>query len=168
MNRAIYHDLSPAVIESIADDDLEQAVIDYVTWKADVDGVQPDALIERLPSAVTAVYATRLVEDEVANGGFNQLFFNGMGSLLERAAVGYRTIGAPDHERIANAAIERAIEAAPRLEATWASPTLEAFSGSYQLQVFDDLDAAFYEIEQTEDVSAIRIQFVRSHASELA
>ena len=168
MNRTIYHDLSPAVIESIADDDLEQAIIDYVAWKADADGVTEDALLERLPPAVSPVYATRLVEDEVANGGFNQLFFNRMRNLLERAIAGYRTIGAPEHERIAKAAIERAIDAAPALEAAYEAQTMEAFSASYKLELFDDLDAAFNELDRTEDVSAIRILYVRSHASEMS
>jgi hypothetical protein len=168
MNRTIYHDLSPAVIESIADDDLEQAIIDYVAWKADADGVSEDALLERLPPAVSAVYATRLVEDEVANGGFNQLFFNRMRNLLERAVVGYRALGAPEHERIASAAIERDIEAAPALEAAREAQTMEAFSASYKLELFDDLDAAFNELDQAEDVSAIRVQYVRSHASEMS
>ena len=168
MNRTVYHDLSPAIIASIADDDLEQAIIDYVAWKADEDGVTEDALLERLPAAVSAVYATRLVEDEVANGGFNQLFFNRMRNLLERAAVDYRTIGAPEHGRIANAAIERALAAAPALEAAWEAQTMEAFSASYKLELFDDLDAAFDELDQREDASAIRIRYVRSHARELS
>jgi hypothetical protein len=168
INRTIYHDLSPAVIESIADDDLEQAIIDYVAWKADADGVSEDALLERLSPTVSAVYATRLVAVEVANGGFNQLFFNRMRSLLERAVIGYRAIGAPEHERIANAAIERAIEAAPALDAVREAQTMEAFSASYQLELFDDLDAAFTELDQKEGVAAIRIQFIRSHPREIS
>jgi hypothetical protein len=168
MNRRIYHELSPAVVESIEDDDLEQAIVDYVAWKAEADGVADDALLERLPPAITAVYATRLVEDEVANGGFNQLFFNRMRNLLERAVVGYRAIGAPEHERIASAAIERDIEAAPALDAAREAQTMEAFSASYKLELFDDLDAAFKELDQAEDVSAIRVQYVHSHASEMS
>jgi hypothetical protein len=168
INRTIHHNLSPAVIESIADDDLEQSIIDYVAWKADADGVTEGALLERLPPAVSAVYATRLVENEVANGGFNQLFFNRMRNLLERAVVGYRTIGAPEHEQIANAAIERAIEAAPALDAAREAQTMEAFSASYKLELFDDLDAAFNELDQTEGVSAIRIRYIRSHAGEMS
>jgi hypothetical protein len=168
MNRRIYHELSPAVVESIEDDDLEQAIVDYVAWKAEADGVADDALLERLPPAITAVYATRLVEDEVANGGFNQLFFNRMRNLLERASVGYGRIGAPKHERIANAAIKRAIEATPALETAWQAQTMEAFSASYKLELFDDLDAAFDDLDQTEDASAIRIRYVRSHARELS
>jgi Domain of unknown function (DUF4375) len=168
MNRRIYHDLSPAVIESIADDDLEQAIIDYVTWQASVDSVPEDALLERVPPAVSAVYTTRLAEDEVANGGFNQLFFNRMRNLLERAAAGYRMVGAPEHERIATAALKRAVEAAPALEAAWETQTMEAFSASYKLGLFDDLDATFNELDEREDASAIRIRYIRSHASEMS
>jgi hypothetical protein len=168
MNRRIYHELSPAVVESIADDYLEQAIVDHVAWQANLDGVTEEIVLGRLPPAFSAIYATRLVEDEVANGGFNQLFFNRMMTLLERATTGYRTMGAPEHERIANAAIERAIKATPTLEATWEAQTIEAFSASYKLQLFDDLDAAFNELDQTEDASAIRIRYVRSHTGEMS
>jgi len=168
MNRTVYHDLSPAIIESIADDDLEQAIIDYVAWKADADGVTEDALLERLPPAVSAVYATRLVEDEVANGGFNQLFFNRMRNLLERAAEGYRTLEAIEHEGIVKTAIERAVQEAPSLKEAWEARTIQAFSVSYELEIFKDLDAAFNELGRGEDVSAIRIRYIRSHADEMS
>jgi hypothetical protein len=91
-----------------------------------------------------------------------------MTNFLERAVVGYQTIAAPEHERIANAAIERALEAAPALDAAREAQTIEAFSASYKLALFDDLDAAFNELDQTEDVSAARIRYIRSHASEMS
>jgi hypothetical protein len=167
MNRRIYHDLSPAVIDSIADDDLEQVIVDHVAWKANADGVPDDTIVERLPRAISTVFTTRLVEDEIFNGGFNQLFFNSRMAIVERAAEAYRTLGALKHEGIIKTAIERAVREGPALNDAREARTIQAFSDLYKVDLFRDLDSAFNELG-SEDISAIRIRYIRTHAGELS
>jgi len=55
----------------------------------------------------------------------------------------------------------------PELRAAWQDDTMEAFMGSYDLQVFDDLDDRFVALHDAEEGQALRIKYIRQHAASL-
>ena len=166
-NRPIFTALDPATLAGIEDERLEQAIIDFVVERAQARELDMADALADLHPAFSHVFATWTVEAEVFNGGFNQFFFNSSGLLAERAAGGYAAIGAPQHEGIVREAIRRRDEHAPALASAWSERTLEAFSASYELDVFEGLDAAFYALDGAEDAARLRVAYIRAHPEAL-
>jgi len=167
LNRRIYTALDPMILAAIEDGRLEQVIVDYVVGRAEAQGVEVADLLPQVDLAFTHVYATWITEAEVFNGGFNQYFFNSNGRLAPEAAAGYAAIGAPEREHIVRTAMQRVLENSASLAPAWSQRTLEAFSASYELEIFGDLDQAFYALEDVENASKLRVAFIRAHPEEL-
>jgi Domain of unknown function (DUF4375) len=166
-NRRIYPDLNPMILATIEDEWLEQAIVDHVVGRAEAQGVEVADLLPQVDLAFSHVYATWITEAEVFNGGFNQYFFNSTGRLAPEAAAGYAAIGAPEREHIVRAAMQRLLDNSASLAPAWSQRTLQAFSASYELEIFGDLDRAFYAQEEIENASKLRVAFIRAHPEEL-
>ena len=167
LQRRIYSKLDSPTLAGIEDDRLEQAIADFVIGRAEAQRADVAEVLASLEAAFSHVYATWITEAEVFNGGFNQYFFNSSGALAEQAAAGYAAIGAPEREAVVREAMARLAERAADLAPTWSERTLEAFSASYELDVFGDLDQAFYALDGVEDASRLRIAYIRAHPDEL-
>ena len=75
-NRKTYKELTPEILNAIPDDEVEQAVIDYVSAKIGDDFDHEVQIVAKLPIGAQALYITWWVEAEVNNGGFNQYYWN--------------------------------------------------------------------------------------------
>ena len=58
------------------------------------------AAVDALPAAERAIVATSIVEGEVDNGGWFQLFGNGNDGMIEPAILGYERLGLPDYAAV--------------------------------------------------------------------
>jgi hypothetical protein len=102
---------------------------------------------EHDPYGVTVVQRvvleTHLLDGEVGNGGFNRVAWNGGVPRMEVAVDALRVMGATAHADVVDAAVDvlraKGEELAPFVELG----TLEAFAESYELGLFDDLDARY-------------------------
>lgn len=74
-------------------------------WDAD-EGDDLDEAIARLPPDELAVYATRALEDELAEGGWSLIFGNDRQNLLAPAIEGYERMGLARHAALARAVVE--------------------------------------------------------------
>ena len=158
-NRKIYSQLDPATLRSVADADLEQAIIDYVISKLDGHYDEEVAIVGALSTGVRATYLTWIVEAEVNNGGFNQYYYNSGGKFAVEAVDAFEYFGATQHAalmREANAV--RASEAA-ELAKFKDRGSLEAFSESYEHTKLGPLDDRFYRL--AESLSQLRIARIR-------
>jgi hypothetical protein len=88
------HRLDPAVIGNLSDDVLESALVGYVVDRWTQYGGESQGLAA-MPSALAAWYVTFIVDGEVLNGGFNQLFFNASAGASPSAADAFETVGLP-------------------------------------------------------------------------
>lgn len=165
-NRRIYSELNQSIIAGIADNRLEQAVIDFIYEKIGEDYEQSFDIITGLPWVYPVVYSTWVLEGEVSNGGFNQYFWNSSGEFAEVAATGFKALGVPDRAEIVQKAIVIASNEFPEMKKFYEVGTLEAFSKSYEVSSLDELDAEFYECQG--DLSEVRIRFIREHAPEFS
>src|SRR4051812_32439383 len=84
--------LDPTTIAAISDDVLESALMGYVVARWNDLGGEAQALAT-MPSALRAWYITCVVDGEVLNGGFNQLFFNASAGASEDAPQAFETVG---------------------------------------------------------------------------
>jgi hypothetical protein len=167
LNRRIHTTLDPAIVASIEDDRLEQAIVDFVVERGGARGVEVADVLGGLDPAFSHVYATWITEAEVFNGGFNQYFFNSSGRLAPEAAAGYAALGAPMREHVVRTAIQRLADHSESLAPAWSQRTIEAFSASYELEIFGDLDRAFYDLDEIENGPKLRVAYIREHPVEL-
>ena len=163
INRPKYAALNPTTLAAIENERLEQAIVDYLWGRAEALGVDITGVLSQLDPAFSHVYATWITEAEVYNGGFNQYFFNSTGLLAPAAAEGYAAIGSPERALIVQTAMERVLDQSATLASAWSERTLEAFSASYKLEIFADLDEAFLAVDDIENVSERRVAFIRAH-----
>jgi len=161
-SRKIYDDLSRETLAEIPDGKLEQAVVDLVVRRIErAKGQAEHEVVAGLPGGFLAVYSTWVVEAEVNNGGFNQLFWNSSGRLAKDAVAGFDRMGLTEIAQLVDRAIATYRKDAARLEKLKGEGTLEAFSRSYDQSPYEALDKEFYA--RSKEVSPARIAFIRGH-----
>jgi len=77
--------MDPPNLASIADDQVEYAILDYVY--ARIKGHEEAEVLATMPAGIRALYVTSGVEDEVNNGGFNQYYWNSTGKFADQAVA---------------------------------------------------------------------------------
>jgi hypothetical protein len=164
-NRKIYKKLTPEIITTIPDDKLEQAIMDNIdTYFENGEHYTLDK-ISKLTKGQQAVFSTWWLEAEVNNGGFNQFYFNSSGQYAEMAEIGFKTIGAEKFSELTLRANNIFTENKERLE-EFDDGTMESFSESYKDNPLNDLDTEFYKLYDSENISDLRIKYIRENNKE--
>jgi len=84
-------------------------------WDID-EGDDIDEAITRLSADERAVYATRALEDELAEGGWSLIFGNDRDNLIEPAIEGYERMGLRRHAELVRSVLESGIGGIPEAE----------------------------------------------------
>jgi hypothetical protein len=163
-NRPVYETLDVKTLSGIADEKLEQAIIDYVDAKlagrgADDDEVQ---VLASLPAATHALYLTWAVESEVINGGFIRYYRSWMGQFADEAVTAFEYFSAHKHAHLLREANRTHAEEVASANAQNDAETPETYF-SARLHVLED---RFYNLD--ESLSALRIAKVRANPSAFA
>ena len=156
--------LTADAINAISDDDLEYALSTFVYDRIAADE-DPSGSIERLPPQLLSWYVAFMIDAEVLNGGFNQLFFNPSGELAGLAPAAFAEMGIPEAGELVERALALLEQHGPALEAAAEAGTIEAFMATYLDQPFSELDTSYAANE--ERWRAARVRFVRDRASTL-
>ncbi|GGG10321.1 hypothetical protein GCM10011344_08710 [Dokdonia pacifica] len=164
-NRKIYKVLTKELLDSIPDDDLEQSIFDNIYEIIGGDYKNELANIQKLTSGQQSFWSTWIIEGEVNNGGFNQFYFNSSGQYAKMAEIGFKTIGAEMYAELTSRANKIYTENKEQL-AEFDDGTMESFSESYKDNPLNKLDDEFYELENTESISNLRIKYIRKHSKE--
>lgn len=164
-NRKIFKILTSEIIDSIPDSNLEQAIFDNIYEYIKEDFDNEFFLIKKLSRGQQAFWSTWILEGEVNNGGFNQFYFNSSKQFSEMAKIGFGTIGANRYAELTSRANEIYKENRKKL-AKFDDGTLESFGESYKDNPLNKLDDEFYELESEENISVLRIQYIRSYKNE--
>jgi hypothetical protein len=150
--------VDPPNLASIADDQVEHAILDYVY--ARMNGHEEAEILAMMPAGIRALYVTAGVEDEVNNGGFNQYYWNSTGRFAEEAVAAFEFFGAHQYAELMREANRIHAAEAAQIEKLKEQGSLQAFSDSYKVSKLGPLDERFYKIE--ENLSALRIAKIRS------
>jgi hypothetical protein len=164
--RKMYARLSPEILAKVPDDELEQAVMDYVGTKIRDDYEHERLIVGKLRPGVQAVYVTWWVEAEVNNGGFNQYYWNSTGQFADEAPAAFEFFGATQHAalmREANAVRGAEVSAMQKYKD---QGSLEAFSASYDESKLGPLDDRFFGL--SENLSALRIAKIRAQPEDFS
>lgn len=158
-NREIYTTLDVNTLRTIPDDNLEQAIVDYVIHKLEL-GSDEDVVLGSLSDGNRALWLTWIVEGEVNNGGFNQYYWNTDGKHSVEAVTSFEFFSASQHAALMREANAVRKEEAATIKEFEEENTLEAFSDSYSESKLGPLDDKFYAL--SEDLSALRISKIRA------
>lgn len=164
-NRKKYDLTSFDVIDEIADEDLVQAIFDYVSEVVIGNDWQNQyKKVKSLPIGFQHIFGLWLLEAEVNNGGFNQFFYNSSGEFLDEAKNGCITIGATKTAKIVSRAVETIMaEKEMQLEVR-KKGTIEAFSESYKETRLGDCDTEFFKYE--DNLQELQVQYIRKNKSD--
>lgn len=158
-NRKIYLTLDVATLREIPDDELEQAIVDYVGTKINKNYEKEPKIVRSLPESIRAIYVTWWVESEVRNGGFNQFFWNSRGVFAEDAVKGYEFLDAPEHAALMREAIAVSLAEEATMKKFKNKNSRESFSESYQHTKLTDIDGKFHKLG--DGLSNSRIKVIR-------
>lgn len=156
--------LSQEALAGISDDDVESSLVHHVVDHMLGDGEGPDALA-RWPEGLRAWYITFVVDAEVLNGGFNQLFFNSSGALVPAAPWAFERIGSHVAADLMRRALGLLDLHAPALDVAADAGTAEAFLETYRDQPFAELDQQYCQMER--ELRSARLHFIRERAASL-
>lgn len=155
-----FKQLTPEILSSIQDEELEQVIVDHVFDKMAANYDKEREVLSELPQGARAMYLTWIVEAEVNNGGFNQYYWNSSGKFASEAVGAFEFFSAIKHAGLMREANQiRSLEAA-QIERLKEQRSLEAFSESYKVSKLGPLDDRFYKLD--ENLSALRIARIRS------
>ena len=157
-NRKIYTSLDVETLRAIPDDNLEQAIVDYVIHKLE-SGTDEDAMLGSLSEGNRALWLTWIVEGEVNNGGFNQYYWNSDGRHSSEAVTSFEFFAASQYAELMREANSVRKQEAAAIKEYEDKNTLDAFSESYKASKLGPLDDRFYAL--SEDLSALRIAKIR-------
>ena len=161
--RKRYHLLTLDVLQGIPDDDLVQAIVDWVDCKLEQTksaGAASGAAWQALPEPFRIIYATSYGAGQVHNGGFNQYFWNTAGEQAADAVLGFKRIGAEREAELMESAVARHAETKDWFDAFKNLGTDEAFAQSCRDSPLGPLDRQFWELSTNLD--ALRIRFIRA------
>lgn len=160
-HRKRYDELTPEVLTTIPDAEVEQAILDLIDCRLEATKHSEQEELRELPQGFSIVYTTWWVEAEVNNGGFNQYFWNPSGEFASEALAGFEAIGSLPLAGLMKRAIAVRDEDQVRMKAFKVRGSLEAFSELHENNRLDELDDSFYELGG--EASAERIRFIRSN-----
>jgi Domain of unknown function (DUF4375) len=160
-NRKKYSEFDLKTIQSIKDEHLEQALLDYVFAKLDEHPGERLQLIASLSPGFQVFYSTWLVEAEVMNGGFNQYFWNSSSEFADMTPSALKEIGDTVAAEMMQKAIATANAEAAQTKKFKSIATLQAFSDSYKHTKLNDFDQPFSK--RAELFPALRLRYVRQH-----
>jgi hypothetical protein len=136
------------------------------TWGAILESgaTDPSGPLRTFTPTIQQLHAMYLVDGEVNNGGFNQLFFNGGGPWVARAAEGFERAGLNGHRDVVLHVQRPAAAEEPMRDAAHAAKTLQAFADTYDETDLGEFDDRWYGLP---DIYETLDQFVVDHASDI-
>jgi len=144
-------ELTPAILASIPDVDLQQVIVEYVGARINGDYEHEVAIVSELPIGAQALYITWLVETGVNNGGFEKYYFSTAGEFADQAVEAFEFFSAREH-----AALMRDANSVRALDAERKRLNRDADPPSQ----LGPLDARFRAMK--EDLDALRIAKIRA------
>jgi len=144
------------LLDATSDDVIEFLLLNYVL---DVLQHRPDTA-EGLPIALQAHYLAFILDCEVLNGGFNQLFFNHP-EMAGDASQAFQYLGMDQVAALVTKTSELYQEVRSRHEAAKSAGTVEAFAKTYEGSPFDELDSLYWE--QQDEWRLERIKYIRAN-----
>jgi hypothetical protein len=160
-NRRIYRQLTPEIIATIPDDNLQQAIIDFIWLKIGEDWKHDVEKVPLLGPGFSAIYFLSALETEVNNGGFYQFFYNrGTGAVVQ-AKDGANLLGLSALSGLITKALQIEERERHKMQGVKQVGTVKAFFDSYKDISFEAVDDDYFKLKV--DFEAPIVAFIRTH-----
>jgi hypothetical protein len=123
---------------------------------------------EPLSPVLKASFLTSAFEGDVLNGGYNQYFWNVDVDDPAQAADALNLTGAGAYAELHRAALALFHAHEAQLYEFRRADTLEAFSASYALEIFDDVDDQYGRLDEALPLRVMLTEWLADHAEALA
>lgn len=164
MERPKYDKITREIVSKLSDKDLEWAAWEYFWFEVENSyNHNANAALAAMPPGFQVIYHLSVLNGEIANGGFNQYFFNGLNEQAEQQSESLNSVGAVDHLKIfQNAfAIYEKEQSDQELQRLYKERTLESFSKTYKRTSLDECDSEWYAMEA--ELQNLIGRFIRQH-----
>ena len=152
-----------------AGDDLVAVVIDHISsTSGSLDPESAYRSIAAMPEVLAIVWAAWWLEAEWSNGGFNQYFWNSSGQFAIEAVAALDALGRPERADLVRSATDTYVNRTPELQPLRDDDSLEAWSASYELEAFDELDERFASLTRATPISVDINLYLRTNLAEVA
>ena len=163
-NRTRYPVLTRAILDSLDDQDLFDAIHDYVDLKVEKDYGNEFAIVSSMPRGFQAVYSIWGLKAEVDNGGFYQFFYNKNVDWAFMALEGYKLFGEDKLAAITARAIELYLQEESeqrKYQSDNPLEMIEKFVEGRKASTLPELDKLFYECDGCDGA-----EYIRAHIDE--
>ncbi|MBU1218493.1 DMP19 family protein [Myxococcota bacterium] len=174
--------LDPKALTKMKDDDIEDAIIDAIQSLFDEDYSDEFEVVSRLSKSFRVIYSTRILENEVKNGGWNQFFWNSSHLFTKEAEAGLQAIGATEQLKFLKEAIvihdqEKDLKKKYREQyylyliakedPSKAKEIMQhPFSEYYKQSKLKTLNSPFFKIK--DNLGQLRIKYIRAHIKDFS
>lgn len=146
------------------DEDLENVIYDDLLKRLEGEDKVRRASFRKLSKGERMLYATYVVDYEVNNGGFDQYFANDNGPYARDAVLGFKLVKADRRATLMRRAIAVYVRTNPDQKGVKVDKSVKGYIKKYKDKSFDPLDKLYYELK--EDLSRLRIAYIRAHPEE--
>lgn len=152
-------------IDTISDKNLEQVIVDNISLKVNGDSENEYFVAKELTKPQQMIFIIEQVEAEVNNGGFNQFFYNSSGKFSKDMEDAFKAIDAIKFSELVRKANETYNKHKKEIIKTQ-EESIDGFEKSYNNNPLNKLDKEFYDLYTKENLSKLKIKFIRSHKNE--
>jgi len=147
--------------DTLAADDAF-AAIEPVWWTANIYGSprEYESSLSPFSRAQRYLFAVQWYRAEVNNGGHDQFYSNSTGIVWRDALSGFELLNLVEFATVLRESAKR-LGGDPALDRTTRQAVLERLRPD-----FEDLDTRFYELEQSTNLDARMLTFMREHPDE--
>ena len=149
----------------MTEEELDEAIREYVQREVHVDFSDWTTAIMRLPRPVRVYYFSWMLEAEVCNGGFIHFFLNFWGHLGAEGASCFEELGSPELAAVIRSAL--GVVRAEMGTGKFAGKPPYAIEESVG-PMLRPLDDQFYDLGEKVDTDQLRRKYLREHAAEFA
>jgi hypothetical protein len=165
MNRTKQPILTKELLDSLPDNEIEQAIIDSMHLKMDKKMTKELIILENSSIGRKTVYTTSWLEAEVRNGGFNQYFFNSNGEYIPYLKEGLKELSDDNYTELVTKAIKLYEQEIGRQHDSQ-DGSMEEFMDSYEDNPLNELDEEFYRLNREKPFSDIRLKYIKNNYKE--
>lgn len=158
--RPFHRVITKELVDQLPDEEIEVAMYDII-WAAKGDLGE---LLRTLPIGYALIHFTMVLEGQVSNGGFNQLFHNYPMSFIDLAKNAYIRLGLENIVEIIDEAVRIHKKEFSKKKSLWLLNALKGFMGSYKYSNLDEVNEALWRAESI--ISEKRIKFIKSNGGE--
>lgn len=150
-------------LSDLSDEELVNSVIGYMDNKVGEGEGKDLGALDKMSDGMRALYATWWLDAQVYSSGFDNYFQTVEGKLALEAIKGFELFGATKHADVVRKAVAT-LKADEHVNVEFEDKDMvDEIVENYEPSTFLDLDTEYMEVDNEEDVAAMRVEYIRNN-----